>query len=63
VAVNCFDDQPRHDPEQVRYALDLDPDVPVLLCDARLRESSKHVLITLMEHVMRGNQRQLASAR
>ena len=36
-----------------RTALDLDPDVPVLLCDARQRESGKQVLITLMEHAMK----------
>ena len=52
VAVNCFDGARRYKPEEVRHALDLDPTVPVLLCDARNRESSKEVLITLMEHVM-----------
>jgi signal recognition particle receptor subunit beta len=54
VAVNCFDGAQRYRPEQVQGALDLDPHVPVVLCDARRRESSKEVLIALMEHVMRG---------
>src|SRR6516165_3895711 len=31
VAVNCFEGALRHHPEDVRSALDLDPDVPVLL--------------------------------
>ncbi|MGE5288786.1 MAG: GTP-binding protein [Micromonosporaceae bacterium] len=53
VAVNCFDNAPTYDAEDVRVALDLDPDVPVMLCDARKRESAKQVLITLVEHVMR----------
>jgi signal recognition particle receptor subunit beta len=53
VAVNCFDGARRYQPEEVRHALDLDPEVPVLLADARRRESGKEVLITLMEHVMR----------
>jgi signal recognition particle receptor subunit beta len=52
VAVNCFFGEQRHPPEKVRDALDLDPHVPVVLCDARDRESSKHVLVTLVQHVM-----------
>jgi signal recognition particle receptor subunit beta len=57
VAVNCFNGEQRHTPEKVRDALDLDPGVPVVLCDARDRESSKQVFVTLVEHVMRRNQR------
>ncbi|MCP3768704.1 ATP/GTP-binding protein [Streptomyces sp. MAR25Y5] len=38
-------------PEQIREALDLDPHVPLVTCDARSRESSKLVLITLVEHI------------
>jgi signal recognition particle receptor subunit beta len=52
VAVNCFDNAPRYGSEEVRHALDLDPHVPVVLCDARDKESVKEVLITLVEHVM-----------
>jgi hypothetical protein len=33
-------------------ALDLDPDLPIVLCDARSKESAKEVLITLVEHVL-----------
>jgi signal recognition particle receptor subunit beta len=54
VAVNCFDGAEHYRPDEVQLALDLDPHVPVVLCDARRRESSKEVLIALMEHVMRG---------
>ena len=52
VAVNCFDDAPHYDTDDVRIALDLDPGTPVLLCDARDRESVKDVLITLVRHVL-----------
>ena len=52
VAVNCFDDAPDYDPDDVRIALDLDPGIPVLLCDARDKESVKNVLITLVGHVL-----------
>ncbi|WP_198655413.1 GTP-binding protein [Streptomyces geranii] len=34
----------------IRDALDLDPDVPLVHCDARARGSSKRVLIALVEH-------------
>ncbi|NDK29808.1 ATP-binding protein [Streptomyces sp. TR1341] len=53
VAVNCFDGAARYPSDSVRMALDLDPGVPVLLCDARDRESAKDVLIDLIEHAMR----------
>jgi signal recognition particle receptor subunit beta len=52
VAVNCFDGAMRHNPDDVRVALDLDPEVPLVLCDARSRESAKSVLVTLVEHVL-----------
>jgi uncharacterized protein len=51
IALNCFDGAPRYDPDEVRDALDLDPGVPVVLCDARALASVKQVLITLVEHV------------
>jgi signal recognition particle receptor subunit beta len=52
VGVNCFDNAYRYGTEEVRGALDLDDHVPVLLCDARERESTKQVLITLLQHAM-----------
>ncbi|MBG6106193.1 MULTISPECIES: ATP/GTP-binding protein [Micromonospora] len=53
VAVNCFQDARKYRLDEVQAALNLDPGVPVLLCDARQRESSKEVLVTLMEHAMK----------
>jgi hypothetical protein len=53
VAVNCFDGAPRFHPDDIRIALSLGPDVPILLCDARDRDSVKLVLIGLVKHVMR----------
>ena len=52
VAINCFDGAPHYDPADVRIALDLDPRVPALLCDARQPDSVKQVLITLVEHIL-----------
>ncbi|MFD5398115.1 ATP/GTP-binding protein [Streptomyces sp. NPDC127097] len=53
VAVNCFDGADRYPPQAVRDALDLDPQVPVMLCDARLKDSARDVLISVVEHAMR----------
>jgi len=53
VAVNCFEGAARYPADAVRQALDLDPHVPVLLCDARDRESAKKVIIDVIEHAMR----------
>ncbi|WP_354643232.1 GTP-binding protein [Kitasatospora camelliae] len=50
VAVNCFEGTEVFAPEDVRTALDLDPGVPVLLCDARRREDGKELLARLVEH-------------
>jgi signal recognition particle receptor subunit beta len=52
VGVNCFDGAYRYGTEEVRAALDLDPSVPMLLCDARDRDSVKQVLVRLLEHLM-----------
>ena len=53
VGVNCFDGAQRYEPDQIRLALDLDKDVPIVLCDARRRSSGKDVLIALVEHTIR----------
>jgi len=52
VAVNCFDGGQLYTVDEVRHALDLDDAIPVVLCDARNRESSKTVLVGLIEHSM-----------
>jgi signal recognition particle receptor subunit beta len=52
VAVNEFPDAPKYDPEQLREALDLLPDTPIVPCDARHKESAAHALITLVEHAL-----------
>jgi uncharacterized protein len=52
VAVNCFEGADRFPGETVRMALDLDPEVPLLMCDARERESVKEVLVAVVEHAL-----------
>ncbi|WP_030744672.1 ATP/GTP-binding protein [Streptomyces sp. NRRL S-31] len=48
VAVNSFPDAPHYPVEELRTALDLPPDVPIVECDVRRRASSKDVLLTLV---------------
>ncbi|GAA1081436.1 GTP-binding protein [Nocardiopsis composta] len=50
VALNRFED-PEHTHDEVREALSLGPDVPVIDCDARERASAKEVLIALVTHL------------
>ncbi len=52
VALNCFEGARRYELDDVRLALDLDPGLPIIMCDARSRESAKEVLIALIEHVL-----------
>jgi uncharacterized protein len=53
VAVNYFAGSRRYGVEQVAAALDLAPGIPVVLCDARDRDSAKEVLIAVVEKARR----------
>ncbi|MGY1502112.1 GTP-binding protein [Streptomyces sp. QTS52] len=48
IAVNSFPDAPRYPVEDLRSALDLAPEIPIVECDARRRASSRDTLMTLM---------------
>ncbi|WP_419999624.1 GTP-binding protein [Streptomyces boninensis] len=52
VAVNEFDGGFRYEPAEVRAALDLKSEVPVVLCDARLCSSGVHTLVALVQHLL-----------
>ncbi|MFE9140500.1 GTP-binding protein [Streptomyces tubercidicus] len=52
VAVNTFPDAPEYSPEKLREALDLHPETPLVMCDARDREQSVDALIALVGHVL-----------
>ena len=54
VAVNRFDGSTGYEAEEVREALDVPAEVPVLMTDARERESAKEVLVQLVSHVING---------
>ncbi|MEV0650395.1 ATP/GTP-binding protein [Phytomonospora sp. NPDC050363] len=52
IALNCFDGRQQHDVNDVREALAVSPNTPIVTTDARSRESTKQVLITLVEYVL-----------
>ncbi|EHY89034.1 GTP-binding protein [Saccharomonospora azurea] len=52
VAVNQFPNSPQYDTEQLRDALDLLPETPIVFCDARERKSSAQTLIKLVEYAI-----------
>ncbi|MFJ9616721.1 GTP-binding protein [Streptomyces noursei] len=52
VAVNEFDGGHHYGPEEVRAALDLAPEIPVVLCDARQCASGTQVLLSLVAHLL-----------
>ncbi|AOP48572.1 ATP/GTP-binding protein [Streptomyces lydicus] len=51
IAVNAFPDASSYRTEELRSALDLPEQVPIVVCDARQRASSRDVLITLMRYL------------
>ncbi|EWC58923.1 putative ATP/GTP-binding protein [Actinokineospora spheciospongiae] len=52
IGLNCFDGVLNHDLEEVRDALAISPEVPIIACDARDRASVKQTLITMVEYAM-----------
>ncbi|MHC0433675.1 GTP-binding protein [Streptomyces sp. O3] len=52
VAVNVFPGSPEHHPDDLRAALDLLPETPLVACDARDRTSSVRALIALVRHLI-----------
>ncbi|MEV5829098.1 ATP/GTP-binding protein [Spirillospora sp. NPDC052242] len=53
VVANLFDGADRHPEAELREALDVDPDVPVVECDVRGRAAARDVLVRLVEHAIR----------
>ena len=51
VGVNYFEGSELYDLDEIRDALGLEPDVPVMMCDARTKDSVKDVLLHLVRHL------------
>jgi signal recognition particle receptor subunit beta len=52
VAVNTFHGRRIHDPELVREALRVAPEVPIVHCDARVRVDVQRALQAVVEHTL-----------
>ncbi|MDY0811888.1 GTP-binding protein [Kitasatospora purpeofusca] len=52
VAINCFHGHNTRTAEEIRAALDLDPQVPMLIGDVRVRTFGRDLLLALVDHLM-----------
>jgi signal recognition particle receptor subunit beta len=52
IAINTFHGRKLHSIDEVRSALQVRPEVPVVYCDARVRVDVQRVLVTLVEHAL-----------
>jgi signal recognition particle receptor subunit beta len=52
VAVNCFDGVAKHTLDDVREALSIGADVPMMYTDARARPATKQALVSLVQYAM-----------
>jgi hypothetical protein len=52
VAVNTFHGRKLHGIDEVRTALQVGPEVPILYCDARVRVDVQKVLVAVVEHAI-----------
>ncbi|MFP3986668.1 ATP/GTP-binding protein [Streptomyces sp. E11-3] len=55
VALNTFPDSRPYTEEQLRRSLDLEPDTPMVTCDARDGHSSIDALLSLVQHLIARN--------
>jgi signal recognition particle receptor subunit beta len=55
VGVNCFHGRRDRGEWEVREALDLDPEVPLLMGDMRERSVGRDLLLSLADHLIRTN--------
>jgi uncharacterized protein len=53
MAINEFDDAPRYPPDEVRKALALPDEIPIIAVDARDRHSSTAALIAVTEYALK----------
>ena len=63
VAINRFEGSDSPDVSEVREALDLDTEHPIVLCDARYKESVKGAVLSLIELLMSKSRRRQSDSR
>lgn len=52
VAINCFNGPPTFPVDEIRSALSLDHDVPIVLTEAQSRDRTRQVLLRLVQHAL-----------
>jgi len=52
IGINVFDGAPRYPTQEIREALGVSHDTPIVECDARRKDSVKMVLLTLLESLV-----------
>ena len=52
VAVNTFHGRRLHGEQDVRDALQIEPSIPIVYCDARVRVDVQRVLVAVVEHAL-----------
>jgi len=62
VAVNTFHGQRLHGEDEVRNALQIGPEVPIVFCDARVRVDVQRVLGNVVEHTLDRVMREAAAS-
>jgi signal recognition particle receptor subunit beta len=55
IGVNCFHGRQERDEREIREALDLDPEVPLVMGDMRQRSVGRDLLLALAEHLIATN--------
>jgi signal recognition particle receptor subunit beta len=53
VAINQFPGAPNYEPEQIRTALDLDDETPIVVCNAKNRNACVRALAALVRHALK----------
>jgi signal recognition particle receptor subunit beta len=55
IGVNCFHGHQERSEREIREALDLDPEVPLVMGDMRQRAVGRDLLLALAEHLIAAN--------
>ncbi|MFG2730962.1 ATP/GTP-binding protein [Streptomyces canus] len=55
IGVNCFHGRQERDEREIREALDLDPEVPLVMGDMRQKAVGRDLLLALAEHLIAAN--------
>jgi signal recognition particle receptor subunit beta len=52
VGINCFEDAPTYEIDEIRESLAIPEGVPLVMCDARDRDSVRHMLVVVVKYAL-----------